>query len=121
MSDYLERTKTGTVFVGSDVRIFQALAIAQGLKLYARTGMRINRAYTPKNMMAVAAQLTGQRFKARDYLGAAQALSDWADARKAAPRDDEARAVGLPAQHEAGDCTTCGPACVCACHEQKED
>jgi len=53
---------------------FQLLAIASGLEFYEKTGMKVNRAYTPKNMMFMAEKLTGQKFKARDYLGAAKAL-----------------------------------------------
>lgn len=57
---------------------FRALAIAKALKLYATTGIKVNRAYTPKAMMAMAAKITGQRFTARDYLGAAEALTTYA-------------------------------------------
>jgi hypothetical protein len=53
---------------------YQALAIAKALELYAATGIKVNRAYTPKNMLAMAAKLTGQKYKARDYLQAAAAL-----------------------------------------------
>lgn len=37
-----------------DPKIYQALALANALKLYANTGMKANSAYTPKNMMAKA-------------------------------------------------------------------
>jgi hypothetical protein len=60
-------------------QIFQAVVIASALKMYANTGMMANRAYTPKNMMCSAAILTGKKFKARDYLGAADALLLLAD------------------------------------------
>lgn len=63
-----------------DPSIFQAITIATGLKLYARTGMKPNRAWTPKAMMAAAARLTGKRFAARDYIGAAEALTAHAKA-----------------------------------------
>jgi hypothetical protein len=61
------------------VSVFQCKVIASGLRLYAKTGMMPNRNYTPKNMMAMATQLTGIKFKARDYLGAADALNLLAD------------------------------------------
>jgi hypothetical protein len=86
--DYLERTNNGRSFSGSDVGIFQAITIASALKLYARTGMKASRAYTPSAMMKAAATITGQTFKARDYMGAADALHAWADAAKAAPRTE---------------------------------
>lgn len=56
---------------------FRALIIEQALRFYAKTGMRVNRAYTPKAMMAAATEITGQKFKSRDYLGAAEALLKW--------------------------------------------
>ena len=60
--------------------IFRAVVVAKALRLYAATGIKANRAYTPKNMRAVATEVTGLKFKARDYLGAAKALEDWAHA-----------------------------------------
>lgn len=53
---------------------YAMLAIAHGLRLYANTGLRPNRAYTPKAMMAAAERYTGQTFKPRAYLEAAEAL-----------------------------------------------
>lgn len=58
-----------------DPETIRRLAIASALRLYARTGMKANRSYTPKAMMATAERLTGQRFAPRDYLGAAEALN----------------------------------------------
>lgn len=54
--------------------VYQAIAVKHGLLFYSKTGMRINRAYTPKNMMAMATKITGQTFKPRDYISAAQAI-----------------------------------------------
>lgn len=68
-----------TTFTGSAVNVYVALTLASALKLYAKTGMKANRAYTPKNMIAKASQITGKKFKARDYLGAAAALKEWAE------------------------------------------
>ena len=87
--DYLERTDGGRHFVGSDVNIFRAIAIASALRFYSKTGMRVNRAYTPKAMIAAASQMCGRTFKARDYIGAAEALEALADAAKEAPRVDQ--------------------------------
>lgn len=54
---------------------YQRLVLAAALRLYAKTGIKANRSYTPKAMMAMAERLTGQRFAPRDYLGAAEALN----------------------------------------------
>jgi hypothetical protein len=65
-----------TTFSGtSAVNVFGMLTLASGLRLYAKTGMQPNRAYTPTAMMRAASTYTGQKFKARDYLGAADALT----------------------------------------------
>jgi len=86
MSDYLERTDGGHSFTGSDVNIFRAAVMASGLRLYAKTGMKPNRAYTPTAMMRAASEITGRKFQARAYMAAAVALDDWINAAKNAPR-----------------------------------
>lgn len=69
-----------TQFNGPDaVQVYRALAIASALRLYARTDMKANRAYTPSAMLAAAAQITGRAFKRGQYLEAADALKSWAD------------------------------------------
>ena len=60
--------------ISPEVQVLQILAIATGLEIYSKTKRQVARAYTPKAMMQTAARLTGQTFRARDYLGAAQAL-----------------------------------------------
>lgn len=66
-----------STFTGSAVNVYGATVVASALRLYARTGIKANRAYTPKAMMQTAARITGKTFKPRDYLGAATALDDW--------------------------------------------
>jgi hypothetical protein len=67
-----------TTFTGqAGVNTFAAITLKSGLKLYAKTGMKPNALWTPKNMMAKATQITGQKFKARDYMGAVAALEAW--------------------------------------------
>ena len=61
----------------TDPEVYRALTIASALRLYARTGIKANRAYTPKAMMAMAGKITGQTFRAKDYLGAATALKQF--------------------------------------------
>jgi hypothetical protein len=67
-----------TTFTGkAGVSTFQALVLKQGLKLFAATGMKPNRQWTPSAMMKLAASITGKKFKARDYLGAVAELEKW--------------------------------------------
>lgn len=69
---------SAVVFSGqAGVATFQAITIKSALRLYARTGMKANRAYTPSAMMKMAAQITGKKFKARDYDGAVNELEIW--------------------------------------------
>lgn len=70
------------VFTGSGIAAYQALAIAKALELKARSNIRVNSAYTPTKMMQMARKLTGQKFAARDYLGAAAALRAHAETLK---------------------------------------
>ena len=57
--------------------IYQAIVIKGALKLYANTGIKANRDYTPKNMMAMVLKITGKKLKARDYMGGVAALEGW--------------------------------------------
>jgi hypothetical protein len=86
MNDYLERTKGGTSFVGSDVDIFRALALATALDFYAKTGMKANRAYTPTAMIKAANEMTGHVYRRGQYTAAALALRELADRMKSEPR-----------------------------------
>ena len=85
-TDYAERTNNGTSFTGSDVEIFRAIVIAGALDLYAKTGMKANRAYTPSAMLRAAKEITGKTFKRGQYAQAAAALREFADAKKGEPR-----------------------------------
>lgn len=62
-----------------DPQKYQALVIRRALLFYVKTGQRVNRNYTPSNMVRMATQITGKTFKPRDYLGAAEALQAWVD------------------------------------------
>jgi hypothetical protein len=84
--DFLERTNNGTSFVGSDINIYRCHVVALALRLYAKTGMKANRAYTPTAMLRVAMEETGERFTGKDkYLRAADALDAKAHAAKERP------------------------------------
>lgn len=75
----------GVTFAGADaIEIYRATAIASGLRLYARTGMKPNRAYTSTAMIAAANEITGHVYRRGQYLMAAQALTEWAQRARAA-------------------------------------
>lgn len=61
-------------------QIYQALAVASALRTYAKTGMKVNSAYTPKNMLATASKITGKTYERGDLEKAAADLKAWADA-----------------------------------------
>ncbi len=68
-----------------EVNIIRAKVVAHALRLYARTGLQANRAYTPSAMLRTATDITGQRFKRGQYTQAAAALDTWASAQLPAP------------------------------------
>ncbi|MFY8164592.1 MAG: hypothetical protein ACOVKC_10190 [Brevundimonas sp.] len=69
-----------TTFSGErGVNIYRATVIASALRLYAKTKMQMNRAYTPTAMLRAAADITGKTFKRGQYVEAADALKAWAD------------------------------------------
>lgn len=69
-----------TMFTGTKgVNTFIAVTLKRAIMVYRDTGMKVNRAYTPKNMLAKASEITGKKFKARDYTGAIDALQAWLD------------------------------------------
>jgi hypothetical protein len=49
-------------------RTYQAVVVAKALKLYAKTGMKANRAYTPTNMLRTAGNITGKKYKRGQYM-----------------------------------------------------
>lgn len=65
-------------FTGEGVIYYQALALASGLDLYAKTGMKPNRAWSPTNMLKTANQLTGHHYTRSNYGAAAAALREYA-------------------------------------------
>lgn len=63
--------------IATNVELQQALIIKHAISFYAKTGMKVNTAYTPKNMLAAATRITGQKFKPRGYAAAVEALEAW--------------------------------------------
>ena len=59
-----------------DPQVYRALVIAKALKLYANTGIKANRAYTPTNMLNVATEITGRKFKRGQYMEAHDAIME---------------------------------------------
>lgn len=75
MENEIKVTRAYTSFAGEKaVSVYQCKVIASALDLYAKTKMKVNRAYTPKAMLSTASHLTGQTFKRGQYAEAAQAL-----------------------------------------------
>jgi hypothetical protein len=74
----------GIIFKGPDaVAVFRAIVIANGLRLYARTGIKPNRAYTPTAMLKAASGITGKAYKRGQYAQAAADVSAWAEEARA--------------------------------------
>ena len=75
----------GTMFHGPDgVKLYQAIALKHGLKLYANTGMKPNRMWTPTAMLKLATSFTGKKYKRGEHAKAAQDMTAWIDAMNAA-------------------------------------
>ena len=89
MSDYLERTNNGTSFSGSDMDIVNAAALAAGLRLYAKSGIKPTKVYTPTYMRKLATHFTGRKYGRNNLLQAAADLSAFVEERKAQPKTDQ--------------------------------
>jgi len=57
-------------------QVYRALAIKNALLFYAKTGRKVNTAYTPTNMLAAASQITGVTYKRGQYLEAARDIDN---------------------------------------------
>ena len=67
-----------TTFTGErGVSTYRACVIKSALQLYAKTGMKANRAYTPTAMLAAASDITGLKFRRGQYQQAADAIGAW--------------------------------------------
>ena len=66
----------GMTFAGpKGVDVYRATVLASALRLYAKTGMKPNSAYTPSNMLRAAGEMTGAIYKRGQYEAAAAALT----------------------------------------------
>jgi hypothetical protein len=86
MTSQIVHSNHGTSFIGqAAVDIFRARVISRGIRFYIKTGIKPNRAYTPKAMCAAASAITGQQFNSRkrgELARAADALDTWLDEHK---------------------------------------
>jgi hypothetical protein len=74
----------GTTFAGPDaVKLYAAMTMRSALRMM-KTGMRPNRAYTPKAVFAKVAEITGKTYKRGAYDQAIADLTVWIDTMKAA-------------------------------------
>lgn len=64
----------------SAVEVFRAKTLAVACSLYARTGMKVNRVYTPTAMLTTATAITGTVYKRGQHAKAAEDLRAWAEA-----------------------------------------
>ena len=60
-----------TTFTGpEEVSRFVLVTLKSGLKLYAKTGIKPNRAWTPTRMLAKATEFTGVKYRRGEYMKA---------------------------------------------------
>lgn len=80
-----------TGYVGPDAaKCFQAIVIANALRLYAKHRMMANRQWTPTRMLAMATRFTGIAYRRGQYEEAAFHVQRWVDEMKAAlPKVEE--------------------------------
>ena len=69
-------TDSGTIFTGDAIKIYQAKVVRQGLKA-CKIGLRLNRAYTPTNLMNMVTKITGKKFTRGKYDEAISAMDAW--------------------------------------------
>ena len=68
----------GTTLTGNAISIYRALTVVTGLEWKAKgVTMQLTRGATPTFLMSLAAEITGKKFKSRDYAGAAVAVRQW--------------------------------------------
>lgn len=72
MESSIKHHAGGTMFAGREaVDVFRGIVIANALEFYAKTGMKVNRAYTPTAMLGAAKGITGKTYKRGQYAAAA--------------------------------------------------
>ena len=89
LNDYIERTKNGSVFDGSDMNIWNAIVLASQLRLYASTGIKPNRFWTVRDALRTATHFTEIKYKRTELQKAAEDLTNYADLQKLLPKTDK--------------------------------
>lgn len=81
----------GMTLYGRDaVSLYAAITLRSGLRMYAKSGMKLSRNYTPSVMLAAAKEFTGKEYKRGQYQQAIEDLDTWIATMKAAlPVTDE--------------------------------
>lgn len=70
-----ENRMTAALTTPAQIDAFRCILIHKAIGLYLKTGMQVNRKYTPQNMRAVASEYTGETY-ARSRKGLEQAYAD---------------------------------------------
>ena len=67
-----------TIFTGTDgVKTYRAAVLKSGLAMYAKCGMKPNRAWTPSAMLRAAGEITGKKYRRGEYQRAVSDLGAW--------------------------------------------
>ena len=83
--NYIQRGETHTTFVGPDAtNLYRAAMLKSAMGLYLKTGIKVNRMYTPTAMLATAGAITGKRYKRGQMADAVADLSVAIEAMRAA-------------------------------------
>lgn len=68
----------GTVFTGPDgTKLFVAQALISALRLYVKSGLKVNSGWSPMRMLRRASQITGKPYKRTEYHEAISDLKVW--------------------------------------------
>lgn len=71
----VEHSTGGSVITGDAIGGFRGHVILKAIEFYLKTGMQVNRAYTPANMKRAAGDYTGKTYP-RSRKGLETALAD---------------------------------------------
>lgn len=80
----MEQDKALIFDTPKSIQAYQAITLKHAIKLYARTGMKANRSYTPTNMLKAATTFTGRKYKRGQFELAISDLEDFIQSTKQA-------------------------------------
>ena len=85
MNDQVSVHAGGITFEGRDaVRLFQAVSLRSGIKLYQKTKIRPNKAWTPTAMLTLAGRICGKTYRRGQFQEAIDDLTIWIETMKSA-------------------------------------